>query len=149
MKKLAFVILVLLAATASSDIRYYQSVLSGDLDLGGTKTIYGSLAVVSPNTGALTTTAAQSGYVFTNTGDTNGSSVTFMNDPTVGINYSVVVTVAQTITVAPSSGETLYLNAASCANVTSSALGAALSAVAAVGGSGGVIVASGSGWTCN
>lgn len=122
---------------------------SGNLDLGGTRTVFGTLASVTANTGSTTTTAAQSGVLFTNTGDADGSAVTMLNDPTVGAYYSVVVTAAQTITVAPGSGETLYLNAATCANVTSATVGAVLSISAVTGGSGGIWVASGAGWTCN
>jgi len=108
----------------------------------------GGIATVSANTGTASTTAAQAGYVFTNTGDGDGSQLDLLDDPTVGVAYSVVVTVAQTLTVDPAAGETLYLNAAACATVSSSTVGAALSVVAVVGGSGGMWVASGAGWTC-
>ncbi len=108
-----------------------------------------SVATVVPNTGTASTTALQSGYVFTNTGDGDGSELDLLNDPTIGVTYSVVVTAAQTITVAPAAGESLYLNAAVCTNVTSATVGAALSVVAVTAGSGAIWVASGAGWTCN
>ena len=123
---------------------------SGNLDLGGTKTAFGSLSVISAQTGTASTTAVQSGYVITNTGDADGSTNNLLNDPTAGVNYSFAVTVAQTMTIAPATGETLYLNAASCANITSATIGAVLSIVASVGGSGGKWFASGTtGWACN
>lgn len=122
---------------------------SGNLDLGGTKTAFGSLAVISAQTGTASTTAAQSGYVITNTGDADGSTNNLMDNPTAGVNHSFAVTAAQTMTIAPAAGETLYLNAASCANITSATIGSAVSVVAVTGGSGGVWVASGAGFTCN
>lgn len=104
---------------------------------------------VEANTGTLNLAESDAGKYITNTGDTNGSAVNLPNDPTAGVVYSVGVTAAQTITLAPNTGETLYLNASSCTNLTSATVGSALSVVAAKGGSGGIWIASGTGWACN
>jgi hypothetical protein len=103
---------------------------------------------VEANTGTKSPTVVESGELYTNTGDADGSAVTLPNDPTVGAQYSVAVTVAQTITVSPSAGETLYLNAAACSSITSATIGGAVSIVAATGGSGALWIGTGSSWTC-
>lgn len=113
-----------------------------------------SKLVVTPNTGLATaTTAALSGTAYTNTGDADGSSLVLLNDPTVGVAYHIINTVAQLVTITPSAGETLYLNNDNCVvSITMTAIGTNLHIVAATGGSGGIWVASGdtaSGLTCN
>lgn len=107
---------------------------------------------VEANTGAKSPSALESREVFTNTGDADGSSVTLLNDPTVGISYSVVVTAAQTITITASSGETLKFGTSTCGtSLTSNSVGSAVTITASTGGSGAIWVAlSSSGtWVCN
>jgi hypothetical protein len=98
-----------------------------------------------------TPTAVESKKLFTNTGDADGAALTLLNDPTVGIPYRVAVTAAQTFTITPNTGESLYLNGAACAvSITSSTVGSSLLVVAATGGSGAIWIAAGSGtWACN
>ena len=117
------------------------------VNLLGLSTLFGDLASVDAETGTtLTTTAAQSGQVITNTGNGGSLAITLLNNPTIGVHYSVVVTAAQSISVAPSAGETLYFNGTSAASVSSSTVGHALSVVAVTGGSGAIWVATGVGF---
>jgi len=141
------------AKSASSGASLAASLCSDD----ATNTTCGPTllkAVVTVNTGLATaTTAALSGTVYTNTGDADGSSLVLLNDPTVGVFYDVVNTVAQLVTVSPSAGETLYLNNDNCvASITMTSIGTSVRIVAAKGGAGGIWVALGdtaSGLTCN
>lgn len=99
-----------------------------------------------------TTTAANSGTVWTNTGDGDGESITLLNDPTIGVNYCFAVDVAQTITVAPSSGESLYYGTDQCVvSLTSNSIGSTLCVTAITGGSGAkwMTFSSMGSWTCN
>lgn len=107
-------------------------------------------APVIVKTASDTTTPAQSGSVFTNTGAGAPVTLTLVNDPTIGVNYSFAVTAAQTFTVAPGSGETLYVSgtATACSSLASSTVGAGISVIAATGGSGAIWIASGAGFTC-
>lgn len=123
---------------------------SGNLDLAGTRTLFGSLAVISVQTTTHTTTAAQSGYIYTNTGDTNSSTITLLNDPTIGVCHSFAVTAAFQQIVGPSTGETLYLNGSACGTtMSSSTVGSAVSVCAVTSGSGALWFASGSGYVCD
>jgi hypothetical protein len=110
--------------------------------------------VITVNTGAGTvTTAALSGTVYTNTGDADGSSLVLLNDPTIGVYYDFLNTVAQLVTITPSAGETLYLGNDQCVtSITKTSIGTSVRIVAATGGSGAIWVASGdtaAGLTCN
>lgn len=103
------------------------------------------------NTGAATTTQTRTAVSYTNLGDADGSSITLRNDPeTTGIRHRIIVVVAQTITIAPSTGETLYYEGDQClVSLTSATIGTMVDIEAAIAGSGGMWVAEGSGWTCN
>jgi hypothetical protein len=98
-----------------------------------------------------TTTVAEGLETYTNTGDTDGATITLLNDPSAGAMWRFAVTVAQTLTIVPSTGETLYMGTDQCnVSMTSSSIGATVEIRAVVGGSGGVYMAFGaSGWTCN
>ena len=97
--------------------------------------------VVEANTGAKSPSALENGELYTNTGDADGSSVTLLNDPTVGSTVSVAVTAAFTITVAAGSGETLKYGATTCGtSLTSNVVGSTATFVAATGGSGAIWV---------
>jgi hypothetical protein len=104
---------------------------------------------------AITTTKTpgsdECGEQYTNTGDTDGATITARNDPTVGCCYRISVTAAQTLTFVFNTGETLYMGSDQCvASMTASAIGSTMEVCAAVGGSGGQWHALASaGWTCN
>jgi hypothetical protein len=123
----------------------------------GTATNTGWIAIgvavgsVEAVTATKATTAAESGETYTNTGDTDGATITLLDDPTVGTAYTLAVTAAYTLTLVASSGETLYLNGEACAtSITSATVGSSLRIVAATGGSGALWIASSSGfWSCN
>lgn len=107
--------------------------------------------VVEPVLTTKTPAYTEARELYTNTGDADGAAITLTNDPTVGMVFSVAVVEAQTITITPSAGETLFLNGAACAtSITGNDTGAWLTIVAVKGGSGGVWVAFGGGtWSCN
>lgn len=110
-----------------------------------------NLTTIEANTGTKTTTLAESGETYTNTGDADGSTITLLNDPTAGAYWNVAVTENQTVTVQPSAGETLRFGANTCTTLTSNAIGSTLTVRAASGGSGGVYMSLGAMgvWTCN
>lgn len=98
-----------------------------------------------------TTTLAESGEIYTNTGDADGSTATLLNDPTIGANWTWIAMEAQTITISPSAGETIEADGSVCADVRiGAAVGESLTLVAAEGGAGGVFtpIASHGGFTC-
>jgi len=143
-------------AGASVDIKA-ETAGSGadDLDINLTSAGNGGVAFrrkVKADIDGETTTLAQSGWVWTNTGDGDGEAITLLNDPTIGVQYCFAVDVAQTITVAPSTGETLYYGTDQCvASLTSNAIGSTLCVTAITGGSGAkwfTLSDTGS-WTCN
>lgn len=108
--------------------------------------------IVEANTATKTPTALENNEVYTNTGDADGSAVTLLDDPTVGTQYQVIVTVAQTITITKNTGETLKFGSSTCGtSLTSATIGSAVTIVAATGGSGAVwvVTASTGTWTCN
>jgi hypothetical protein len=116
--------------------------------------VLGLAYAVEANTGAKTPTLGGEGdekrELYTNTGDGDGSSVTMPNDPTAGTVFRVAATVAQTITIAPGTGESLYYEGDQCvANLTSATIGTMVEIVAATGGNGAIWIADGGGWTCN
>lgn len=120
----------------------------------GTASLTGWVAAVNPQTGTYGPVANNSLNLYTNAGDTDGSQLNLPNDPTAGTCFDVALTVAQAVNIVPASGETLYMGADQCANVTTgmsaSAIGATTRVCATVGGSGGKWMAFGaSGWTCN
>lgn len=120
----------------------------------GTGGFLGLAYAVEANTGAKTPTLGgesdENGELYTNTGDGDGSSITLPNDPTVGAIFRVAATVAQTITLSPGAGETLYYEGDQCTvSLTSATIGTIVEVVAATGGNGAIWIADGGGWTCN
>jgi len=117
-----------------------------------TGTVVLNVRVVTPDIDGETTTLANSATTWTNTGDGDGEAITLLNDPGIGVQYCFAVDVAQTITVAPSTGETLYYGTDNCvASLTSNAIGSTLCVTAITGGSGAkwfTLSDTGS-WTCN
>lgn len=104
------------------------------------------------NTGAGAPAFSESGEVYTNTGDTDGSTVVLGDNPTIGSFYTVAVTAAQTITITASAGETLKFGASTCGtSLTSNTVGSAATFLAATNGAGAiwVTIASTGTWTCN
>lgn len=107
---------------------------------------------ITPDIDGETTTALQSGTVWTNTGDGDGEAITLLNDPTIGVQYCFAVDAAQTITVAPSTGESLYYGTDQCVvSLTSNAVGSTLCVTAISGGSGAkwFTMSHEGSWTCN
>ena len=108
--------------------------------------------LVVPDIDGETTTAAQSATVWTNTGDGDGEAITLLNDPTIGVQYCFAVDVAQTITVALSTGESLYYGTDQCVvSLTSNSIGSTLCVTAITGGSGAkwFTMSDKGAWTCN
>lgn len=107
-------------------------------------------AVIVAKAASDTATRTQSGSVFTNTGAGAPVTITLLDNPAAGINYTFAVTAAQSLVVAPGSGEFLYLagTASACSNLTSSTVGSGVSLIAATGGNGAIWIASGAGFTC-
>lgn len=108
--------------------------------------------VVEANTGSKSPTARENNEVYTNTGDTDGSSITLLNDPNIGSVIHVAVTVAQTITISPSAGESLYLGSSVCnTSITSNVIGSTITIFAATAGSGALWMSKGptGTWVCN
>lgn len=115
----------------------------------GTLNYVGGVTAV---TGTTATTAATSAATFTNTGDTDGAAVTLLDNAGAGTWWNFAITVAQTLTITPATGESLYLGADQClASITSNVVGSTLTIRTVVGGSGGVFMAFGSQgtWVCN
>lgn len=99
-----------------------------------------------------TTTGAEGNETYTNTGDTDGSAITLIDNPSAGQAWHFAVTAAQTVTIVPSAGESLYLAADQCVvSITSNTIGSTLTIRAVVGGSGGVFMTFGASgtWVCN
>lgn len=110
------------------------------------------LKKVTADTDGETTTAVQSGTLWTNTGDADGESITLLNDPTVGVSYCFAVDAAQTLTILPSTGESLYYGTDQCVvSLTSNSAGSTLCVTAVVGGSGGkwFTMSHEGTWACN
>lgn len=110
-----------------------------------------SLTVVEAVTTTRVTAAVDDGMVFTNSGDGDGAAITLMNDPVAGLMHTVIITAAQTLTITPSAGETLYWNGDQCGvSITSATVGTTIRIRAASGGSGAIWVATGGGTVaCN
>jgi hypothetical protein len=102
----------------------------------GTITATSLTLSVSAQTGATYTTTA-SDSVITNTGNAGGLAVTLLNDPTAGVTYRICVTAAQSVSIAPSAGESLYFNGSTASSISTSTVGSCVTVLAAVGGSGG------------
>lgn len=105
---------------------------------------------------AVTTTATTSNTTsletYTNTGDTDGATITLQNDPSNGGAWFFAVTVAQTLTIVASAGETLMHGASTCGtSLTSNTIGSTISIRVVASGSGGTFMTYGATgtWTCN
>lgn len=142
--------------TASGfDFKYFGTSMlaigNGVVTFGSSVTAVGYIDRVE----AVTTTKAplntESNEAYTNSGDTDGASWTLPNDPAAGICYRFGNTAGQTMTIAPSAGESLFMGADQCnTSMTASGDGATVQICADVGGSGGQWNSYGaSGWTCN
>lgn len=135
--------------------------------VGTTAQVFTGDVIINPSTASLgghirygvnavtttaTTAATTSGDWYTNTGDADGATVTLMNDPTQGGVWYFAVTVAQTLTIAPSAGETLKHGSTTCAtSLTSNTVGSTIGIATVVGGAAGsyyTFGATGS-WTCS
>lgn len=93
-----------------------------------------------PQLTTYTTAAADSGKIFTNFGDADGATITLINDPPVDPMapwYDFAVVAAQTFTIQPSAGETLYSGASTCSTLASTVVGSIAHVVATTGGAGG------------
>ncbi len=89
------------------------------------------------------------------TGDTDGQVFTLVNDPsTAGLFWNFLVTQTQasnSMSIAPSAGETLKDGTSSCSTLTATAIGSKVTIMVGTSGSGGsfnVISKTGT-WTCN
>lgn len=126
----------------------------GSNTYGGTVATNGGLTseIIAVTTTA-TTSASTSDETYTNTGDTDGATITLMDNPTTGTRWYLAVTVAQTLTIAASAGETLIHEGATCGtSLTSNTIGSTIQIRTVVAGSGGTFMTFGgdSGtWTCN
>lgn len=96
---------------------------------------------IFPNTGTATPADGDSGILFTNTGDGDGSVVTLPDNPTLGTCFEMVANVDQDIDVSPSAGETLRLGASLCSSIGLDAQGDWLKVCAATNGAGAVWMA--------
>lgn len=106
--------------------------------------------VVEAVTDTKTTTAAESGETYTNTGDADGTTFTLLNDPAIGVHWRFVATVAQTMTIVASSGETIESSGATCGTSITLTDGQSVTLEAATAGSGAQYhVTAGVGFTCN
>lgn len=108
--------------------------------------------IVTAVTTTKTTAISEGNETITNTGDADGSTITLMNDPTVGGYWNFAVTVAQTQTIVASAGETLMHGASTCGtSLTSNTIGSTILIRAVVGGSGGVFMTFGATgtWVCS
>lgn len=111
---------------------------------GGIKTTNGStgsayiksLRPVVANTGTATPSVQDSGTIYTNTGDGDGSIVTLPDNPTIGTTFEFAVQAAQTLTVNAASGETIRDGASTGTSIAADAAGEWLRLVAVTGGSG-------------
>lgn len=117
---------------------------------GGTGVIRAPLAVEAVTT-TKTPAAGEGLEIYTNTGDADGALLPLTNDPTAGNCFYIALTVAQSFTITPGAGESLFMGADQCnASMTASGDGASVMVCAVVGGSGGQWNSFGaSGFTCN
>jgi hypothetical protein len=98
---------------------------------------------VEANTTTKAPAITESGELYTNTGDADGSIINLPNDPTIGTQYLVVATVAQDITLAPAAGESIMFGNTTCGTSfviggVATGIGDSVTVVAATGGSGAV-----------
>jgi len=109
-------------------------------DLNGTTLGYAiGGQVVEANATTKAPAITESGELYTNTGDADGSIINLPNDPTIGAQFRVALTVAQTVTINAATGETVAMAGQTAGTViSSSTLYGTLHLVAVTGGSGAV-----------
>jgi hypothetical protein len=94
--------------------------------------------VVEANAATKAPTIVESGELYTNTGDGDGSIINLPNDPTIGTQFRVALTVAQTVTINAATGESIQDGATNAASRAASAIGDTIHLIAVTGGSGAV-----------
>jgi hypothetical protein len=143
------------AAVASSMTLLARRTDDGGLQNGSTSNpvaMVGWFPTVEAVTATKTTSLRESGEIYTNTGDTDGATITLVNDPTVGVWWRFAVTAAQTLTIVANTGETLKHGSSTCGtSLTSSTVGSTIEIWVPIGGSGGSAYTFGATgtWTCN
>lgn len=125
------------AQVAGTIVDFLNFNADGALSLGyGGQSVYiaklNSLVSVVPNTGAATPSTTDSGTVYTNEGDGDGSSVTL---PTAlaGLQFTICVQANQTLTVTANSGDTIRIGSsvtAAAGSITSNVIGSSITLVA-------------------
>jgi hypothetical protein len=108
--------------------------------------------LVEANAATKSPTVIESGELYTNTGDADGSTINLPNDPTIGTWFTVTATVAQDITLAPAAGETVMFGNTVCGTSfviggAATGIGDSVTVVAATGGSGAVWITTASAGT--
>jgi hypothetical protein len=93
---------------------------------------------VEANTGTKAPALDESGELYTNTGDADGSIINLPDNPTIGTQFRVALTVAQTVTINAASGETIQDAGTNAASRAASAIGDTIHLIAVTGGSGAV-----------
>lgn len=83
-------------------------------------------------------TIIESGELYTNTGDADGSIINLPDDPTIGTQFRVALTVAQTVTINAAAGESIQDAGTNAASRAASAIGDTIHLIAVTGGSGAV-----------
>lgn len=125
------------AQVAGTKVSFINFDADGLLSLGyGGQTVYAakftSLAPVVPNTGTATPASTDSGTVYSNEGDGDGSAITL---PTAiaGLIFNVIVQAAQTVTITASAGDTIRIASEAtpaAGNISCSTVGNAITLVA-------------------
>ena len=94
--------------------------------------------VVEANATTKAAAITESGELYTNTGDADGSIINLPNDPTIGTQFRVALTVAQTVTINAAAGESIQDAGTNAASRAASAIGDSIHLIAVTGGSGAV-----------
>lgn len=119
-----------LARSAAGVVRHTNGSTGLGYSIGGVS--------VEANTGTKAPTVVESGELYTNTGDADGSTINLPNDPTIGTQYRVALTVAQTVTINAAAGETIQDVGTSGTSTSAGAIGDTIHLVAVTGGSGAI-----------
>jgi hypothetical protein len=93
---------------------------------------------VEANAATKAPTIVESGELYTNTGDADGSIINLPDDPTIGTQFRVALTVAQTVTINAATGESIQDAGTNAASRAASAIGDTIHLIAVTGGSGAV-----------
>lgn len=128
---------VFAAQVAGTSVTFLNFDADGLLSLGyGGQTVYAakftSLAPVVPNTGTATPATTDSGTVYSNEGDGDGSAITL---PTAiaGLQFTAVVQAAQTVTITAAAGDTIRIASEAtpaAGNISCNTVGNAITLVA-------------------